>query len=89
MPGQLQTVHNTRPPARLPPFSKGMDDLTTGRSFDSQATCTQVIDMIGSFFEMLSMGVCTTRHWQTSSRLVQELNVCTVAVHACATFLNF
>ena len=27
---------------------------------------------------MLSMGVCTTRYWQTSSRLVQELNVCTV-----------
>ena len=29
-------------------------------------------------FEKLSMGVCTTRHWQMSSRLVQELNVCTV-----------
>ena len=28
---------------------------------------------------MLSMGFCTTRHWQTSDRLVQELNVCTVA----------
>ena len=27
---------------------------------------------------MLSMGVCTTRQWQTSGRLVQELNVCTV-----------
>ena len=25
----------------------------------------------------LSMGVCTTRHCQTSSRLVQKLNVCT------------
>ena len=30
------------------------------------------------FFDMLSMDVCTTRHWQTSGRLVQELNVCTV-----------
>ena len=24
------------------------------------------------------MGVCTTRHWQSPGRLVQELNVCTV-----------
>ena len=27
------------------------------------------------FFYMLSMGVCTTRHWQTYVQLVQELNV--------------
>ena len=31
-------------------------------------------------FDMLSMGVCTTRHWQTFGRLVQELNVYTVTV---------
>ena len=31
-------------------------------------------------FDMLSMGVCTTGHWQTLSRLVQGLNVCTVIV---------
>ena len=30
------------------------------------------------FFDMLYLGVCTTRHWQTSGRLVQELNECTV-----------
>ena len=29
-------------------------------------------------FDMFFMGVYTTRHWQTSSRLGQELNVCTV-----------
>ena len=29
-------------------------------------------------FDMLSMGLCTTRHYQTSGRLVQELNVCIV-----------
>ena len=29
-------------------------------------------------FYMLSMDVCTTKHWQMSGRLVQELNVCTV-----------
>ena len=27
------------------------------------------------FFDMITNGVCTTRHWQTSGRLVQELNV--------------
>ena len=30
------------------------------------------------FIGMLSTGVCTPRHWQTSGRLVQELNVCTL-----------
>ena len=30
------------------------------------------------FSDMLSMGVCTTRHYQTSSRLVQEFNVSTL-----------
>ena len=53
-----------------------MDDLTTERSFDSQATW--VIDVLGLFFDMLSMGVCINRHWQTSGQLVRELNVCTV-----------
>ena len=28
------------------------------------------------FFDTLSLGVCITRHWQTSGRLVQELNAC-------------
>ena len=34
--------------------------------------------MHGLFFDVLSTGVCTTKHWQTSGRLVQELNVGTV-----------
>ena len=29
---------------------------------------------------MLAIGVFTTRHWQTSGRLVQELNVGTVVI---------
>ena len=29
---------------------------------------------------MLSMGICTTRYWQTSGRLMQELKVCTVCM---------
>ena len=56
-----------------------MDDLKTERSFSSQATW--VIDVLGLFFDMLSMGVFKeNRLWQTSGRLVQELNVCTVVL---------
>ena len=51
-------------------------DLTIERSFYSQAM--PVNYLLGVYFDMLSMGVCTTRHWQTSGRLVQELTVFTV-----------
>ena len=37
-----------------------------------------VIGVLGGLFNMLSMSVCTARHWQMSGRLVQELNVCIV-----------
>ena len=55
-----------------------MDDLATEHSFDLQVFVA--IDVLGLFFDILLMGVCTTRHWQTSNRLVQELHVCTVCV---------
>ena len=45
-----------------------IDDLTTERSFDLQAT--GVIDVLGLFFDMISMGVYTTRHWPMAGRLV-------------------
>ena len=35
------------------------------------------IDVVGLFSDLLSIGVCTTRSWQMSGRMVQELNVCT------------
>ena len=60
------------------PWHGCMDGLITQRSFDSEAMWG--IDVLGLFVDMLSMGVCTTTHWQTSGRLVQELNVCTVYV---------
>ena len=47
-----------------------MDDLTTESSFYSQATW--VVMCLVYFFDMLSLGVCTTRHWQTSGQLVQN-----------------
>ena len=53
-----------------------MDDLITECSVDSQATC--VIDVFGLFSWHLSMAFYTTKHWQTSGRLVQKLNVCSV-----------
>ena len=40
--------------------------------------CGSFSDVLSLFSDMLSMGVCTTKHWQMSGRLVQELNVCTV-----------
>ena len=63
-----------------------MVDLTTERSFDSQVTW--VIDVLGLFFDILSVGVCTTRYWQTSGGLVQELNVCTVSTEMRCCFLS-
>ena len=38
-------------------------------------------------FDMLSMDVCTTKHWQTSGRLVQELDVCTVCACLVSEFI--
>ena len=59
-PGQV-----TRPHARLLPSFLGIDaiigpDVTTERSFDSQATWVN-FDVFGLFFDMLSMCVCTAR----------------------------
>ena len=63
-----------------------MEELTTERSFDSQDT--QYIGVLDLFFDMVSMGICTIRHWQTSGRLVEELNVYAVTAsyvgHSCA-----
>ena len=58
------------------PGHECIDDLTTVRCFDSQAAW--VIDVLDLCFDMLSMDVCTTRYSQTSGRLMQELNVCTI-----------
>ena len=76
-----QPGQNTRLHARLPTSFQGMnhvDDLTTERSFDVPAMW--VIDVLVLFFDMLFMGVCTTRQWQTTGRLVKKLNGCTVSV---------
>ena len=72
--------HTTRGPITTNfPGLGCMYDLTTEHSFDLQAT--MVIGVLGLISGMTSMGVCTTRHWQTTGRLVQGLNICTVFSH--------
>ena len=70
-------MHKTRPHTRMAPSFLGMDarsnDLTTDRSVNSQATW--VIDVLGLFFDMLSMGYYTTRLWQTFTRIMQESDI--------------
>ena len=36
------------------------------------------ISVLSLSFDILSTGVCTTRHWQTSGQMVEEFNVCIV-----------
>ena len=79
-----QPGHSTRLHARLPHSFLGMDAWMNSKlnvtSFGLQATC--VIDVFTLFLDvLLSMGVYTTRHWQTSGQLVQKLNVCTVGMN--------
>ena len=50
-----QPGHNTAPLALLPPSLQCMDDLTTERSFGSQATW--LTDVLGLFFNILYVGV--------------------------------
>ena len=68
---------NHRTPGQPTSFL-GMNDLTTERSFDWQATW--VIDENDKFCCKV-VRVSTTRHWQMSGRLVQELDVCSVQTH--------
>ena len=75
---RCQPEHNTWPQARLSPNFLGMDDLTTERSSDSQDMWSL---MCSDYFYYISfIGDCTTSHWQTSGRLVQELNACTAII---------
>ena len=70
MPGH--PGHSTRPHARLPPSFLDMDACTT-----SQLNVALIRKLLCAWFifDMLSISVCTTRHWQTSGQLVQELNL--------------
>ena len=72
-------AHNTQPHARLPTSFLGMEAwMTSQLNVELIRKPRGVLMCLAYFFDMLSMGVCKTRHWQTSGRLVQELNTCTV-----------
>ena len=58
------------------PGRRCMDDLTIEPNFDSQAT--HVIDVLGLFCDIISLVVCTTRHWRMPGGLVRKLNDGTV-----------
>ena len=71
-----QPRYNTRLHTRLPPSFLGMDVWMT-----SQLNVAMIRKLRGSLMyvayvlDVFSMSVCTTGHWKTSGRLVQELNV--------------
>ena len=67
--------------AQLPTIFLGMDAWITSQ-LNIALICKLCVSLmcLTYLFDVLSMGVCTTRHWQTSGELVQELNVCTVCV---------
>ena len=79
-----QPGHNIRPHPRLPHSFLGLDARMT-----LQLRVALIFMLSGSlvcwayFFDLLSLVVCITRHWQTSGRLVQELNVCTGRPDVC------
>ena len=68
---------NTQPHARLQPSFKDIDAWITSK-LNEALVCKLRVSLM-SLADILH-AVCTTRHWQTSGRLVQELNVCTLHV---------
>ena len=76
---------NTRPHDKLPSSSLGKDAWVTSLKVTFIHKDMWLIDALAYSFDMSSMGVYTTRYWQKSGLLVQELNVCTVEN---ATFNN-
>ena len=77
-----QPVHNTRPHARLATGSLDTNAWMTSQ-LNEDLICRLCVSFIclAYFFDMLSIGIFTTRHWQTSGRLVQESNPCTVVIN--------
>ena len=73
---KIGMYRTTRPIATKFPGHGGMNDLKTERNFDLQATF--VISVLSLYIDVLTKGSCTTRHSQTSGRMVNESNVCTV-----------
>ena len=74
-----QSGHNTRPDTQLQPSFLGMDAWMTSQMNGTLARKLRgSLVFLACIFDVFAMGVFTTRHWMTSGRLVQELNVYTV-----------
>ena len=76
--GSLDIIHNHTPIVTQIPGHGCMDDLRTDRSYD----------WVNGVIGVLSMGVSTLRHLQTSGRRVQELNAFTLVVCRCIHLNN-
>ena len=72
------------------PLPKPMQVSPTVPTFNSYTKCEGKLGVIHnrmpdghavSFWHVIHLGVCTNRHWQTSGRPVQELNVRTVSLN--------
>ena len=72
---RVQPGHNTRPHAHCHPIPLAWMHARMATRLNVSLILKQSESL---FLDMLSLGVCTTRHWQMSGRLVQGLNVCTV-----------
>ena len=74
-----QAGHDTRPHARLPPSFLGIVAwMNSHRNVALIRKLRGPLVCVAYSIDMLSVGVCTARHCQTSIRLMQESNVCTV-----------
>ena len=74
-----QPGHNTQPHASSPASFMGIDAwMTTQLKVALISKLPWSFMCLAYFFDILSMGACITRYWQTSGRLVHELDVCTV-----------
>ena len=81
--------HNTRLHGPLPPSFLGIAVwMTSQLNVALQRKLHRSLMCLAYFFNMLSMSVCRSRQWQTSSRLVQESNVCTVSVRGIPQWLG-
>ena len=81
-----QPGHNTQPHAQMQPSFQGIDAWITSKLIEAWV-CKLPLSLmcLADIFDMSPMVVGTTRHWQISGRLGQELNVCTVYVHSLIT----
>ena len=79
-----QSGHTARPTAtQLPGHGCDHRFLTLQLNLSLIRKLLASLMCLASYFDMLPVGAYTIRHWKTSGRLVQELNVSTVFLTPC------